>query len=170
MTRCLIRVVLVALSTACATTSSADTDDEGPIRPTDRCPPPGTPVPFAKLMNPAFAADYAGCDVATTAEFIAPGQIQNYMFGFIPVATMAGRVPFQVVAPGLSPGEGGGLGGDVPPHVFVSKAASDLVFTLVKGDAILLRGAPVIGKSAPLPGGQQVVQVILVASRIEKAQ
>jgi hypothetical protein len=39
------------------------------------CPAAGTEVPFAKLMNEAFAADYIGCDVTSKVEFAAAGGI-----------------------------------------------------------------------------------------------
>lgn len=168
MIRCLQRLALVGLSTACATTTGTETEDEQPTA-VRRCPPPGTQVPLAKLMNAAFAEEYAGCAIATQATFLVPGQMENYVFGMIPAGAMAGKVAFQAVAPGQST-EGGGGFGDVPPHVFVSKVASDIVFTLAKGDAIILRGAPVVGHSARMANGDRLTQVIFVATHVEKAQ
>jgi hypothetical protein len=131
------------------------------------CPPAGTEVPFAKLMNPAFAADYAGCDVISKVEFLAAGQQEGYMWGAIPAKSIEGKVPFRVVAPGQAAEGSAAPFGSVPPHVFVEKAKSDIVFSLQKGDARILRGAPVTG-SMGTTLNQKFTQVVFVATEVRK--
>src|ERR1035438_4927344 len=79
------------------------------------CPPPGTEVPFAKVMNEAFAADYVGCDITSKVEFVAAGGTPNYLWTSI--KGLDGKAPFRVVVPGQQPG-GGPF--DIPPHVFIA--------------------------------------------------
>jgi hypothetical protein len=104
------------------------------------CPPPGTEVPFAKVMNEAFAADYVGCDITAKVEFVAAGGTPNYLWGSL--KGLEGKTPFRVVVPGQQPG-GGPF--DIPPHVFLPKDKSDVVFSFKKGDVLIVRGAPLVG-------------------------
>jgi hypothetical protein len=104
------------------------------------CPPPGREVPFVKVMNEAFAADYVGCDITSKVEFVAAGGTPNYMWSSI--KGLEGKAPFRVVAPGQQPGTGPF---DIPPHVFMPKDKSDVIFSFKKGDALIVRGAPLVG-------------------------
>ena len=101
------------------------------------CPPPGTEVLFAKVINDAFASDYVGCDITVKVQFLTP-QASPYHWDY--VQGTSGKIPFQVVAPGQQP-ESGPLGPSPQPHVFVSKDKADVVFSLKRGDLIILRGA-----------------------------
>jgi len=42
-------------------------------------------VPFAKVMNEAFAKDYVGKSIKTKVRFVAPGQEGERVFNFIPL-------------------------------------------------------------------------------------
>jgi hypothetical protein len=118
-------------------------------------------VPFSKVMNPAFAKDYQDKPIRTTVKFIAAGQTEGYMWGAIPKSAIKGKVPFRVVAPGES--EPTGLG-NIPPHVFIEKSASDIVFELKSGDEILLTGHTVVGKMFL----SSFSQIVFVADSVSK--
>ncbi len=122
------------------------------------CPPAGTEVPFAKVMNEAFAADYVGCDIASKVEFVAAGGTPNYLWGSI--KGLEGKAPFRVVVPGQQPG-GGPF--DIPPHVFLPKDKSDVIFSFKKGDLLIIRGAPVVG-AKPLR------QIVFLATEVRPAK
>jgi hypothetical protein len=110
------------------------------------CPPPGKEVPFAKVMNDAFAPDYVDCDITVKVEFIAAGGTPNYYWGS--VRGTADKVPFRVVAPGE---QAGGGAFDIPPHVFLPKEKADVIFSFKKGDLLIVRGAPAIGPIKGVP-------------------
>jgi hypothetical protein len=101
------------------------------------CPPPGTEVPFAKVINEAFASDYVGCDITVKVEFLT-SSASPYHWDY--VKGTSGKVPFQVVVPGEQPSSGP-LGPAPQPHVFLSKDRADVIFSMKKGDLIILRGA-----------------------------
>lgn len=105
----------------------------------NKCPAPGTEVPFAKVMNEAFAPDYVGCDITAKVEFVAAGGTPNYHWG---MKEVEGKAPFRVVAPGQQAGSGPF---DIPPHVFLPKDKSDVIFSFKKGDSLIVRGAPFVG-------------------------
>lgn len=98
----------------------------------DNCPPPGTEVSFDKVMNAAFIEDYVGCDVAF---YLAGNQ------GYVLQYDTKSNATFQVVAPGGEP---------MPSLVRakfgtfcgIDKSKSDIIFSLQRGDAIMMRGGP----------------------------
>jgi hypothetical protein len=105
-----------------------------------------TPIPteiFAKVMNPAFAEEYQERTIQTTVKFLAAGPTEGWIWGAIPEAVMQDKVSFRVLAPDASPSTGFG---NVPPHVFIAKDKSNLVFQLKQGDSIVLTGHTVVGK------------------------
>lgn len=120
--------------------------------------PPGTEVPFAKVMNEAFAGDYVGCDITAKVEFVAAGGTPNYQWGSL--KGLEGKAPFRVVVPGQQPG-GGPF--DIPPHVFLSKDKSDAIFSFKKGDLLIVRGAPLVG-AKPLR------QIVFLATEVRVAK
>jgi hypothetical protein len=122
------------------------------------CPAPGTEVPFAKAMNEAFAADYVGCDITARVEFFAAGGTPNYIWSSL--KGLDGKVPFRVVVPGQHPGN---EPFDIPPHVFLPKDKSDIVFTLKKGDLLIIRGAPMVGT-------KPVRQIVFIATEVRVAK
>ncbi len=128
---------------------------------------PTAPVPFAKVIAPAFAADYATCTVTTSVQFVAAGQTQGYVFGAIQKDVIDGKIAFRVLPPG-EPELPEGPATGVLPHVFMTKAGSDLVFELKRGDMVLLTGHPVVG-TMKQPDGQDIVQVVFVADSVRKA-
>lgn len=123
-------------------------------------------VPFAKVMNPTFAKDYSDKAIRTRVQFIAPGQTEGWIFGSIPQKVMSGRVAFRVSASDQS-GNVETPFGSVPPHVFVDKDKSDLLFELKKGELLILTGYTVVGQRA-MPGGTTYTQVIFIATSIER--
>jgi hypothetical protein len=122
------------------------------------CPPPGTEVPFAKVMNEAFAPDYVGCDITAKVEFVAPGGTPNYLWTSL--KGLDGKAPFRVVAPGQQPG-GGPF--DIPPHVFIAKDKSDVIFSFKKGDLLVVRGATLVGV-------KPVRQIAFLATEVHEAK
>lgn len=110
------------------------------------CPPPGTEVLFAKVMNDAFVHDYVSCDIIVKVEFVAAGGTPNYRWGG--VQGIYGKAPFRVVPPGEQAGSGPF---DIPPHVFLPKDKADVIFSFKKGDLLIIRGAPSIGSIKGVP-------------------
>jgi hypothetical protein len=102
----------------------------------------GNQVPFAKVMNSAFAQDYQNSTVSTTAEFLTATPQERNWGSIIPKLT-AGMVPFCVLAPGQAEPIGPGR---YPSYVFLPKSASDLVFELQRGDLVLLTGHTVVDR------------------------
>lgn len=103
--------------------------------PTVNCPEPGTSVPFAKVMNAAFAKDYKGCQITSEGEFYATGP------GMMVLPFDTGDdVVFRAVPPGVEP-SGNALSGEGQAfYASVPKDASDLLFEVTKGTPILLTG------------------------------
>lgn len=95
------------------------------------CPPPGTKVPFLKIM--ALPKDFVGCDIETEVTFYTTG------WGvFSCDASVRGRAQFQVTEPGGNPqatpfGSSGFL-------ALVDKMAADPLFESRPGDTLILRG------------------------------
>ena len=125
-----------------------------------KCPEPGTEVPFAKVMNEAFAVDYVGCDITSKVEFVAAGGTPNYLWGSLKPKDLDGKTPFRVVAPGQQAGSGPF---DIPPHVFIPKDKSDAIFSFKKGDLLVVRGAPLVG-AKPLH------QIVFLATEVRAAK
>lgn len=117
------------------------------------CPVPGTLVPFAKVINDAFARDYVGCDITAEVQFVAAGGTPNYYWGR--VKGTDGKAPFRVVVPGDQQGAGPF---DIPAHVFLPKDKADVIFNFKKGDLLIIRGAPSVGP----PG----IPVVFIASEV----
>jgi len=97
------------------------------------CPAVDTNVPFGKLINPAFAKDYAGCSIRTRAKFGASGADAKDTI-ITAKATKENKVVFRLLAPGAKSAEGGVV------HALIGKAQSDVVFDLSEGDTIDLVG------------------------------
>jgi len=118
-------------------------------------------VSLDKVMNPAFAKDYVARSVRVKARFIGAGQTQGWLFTTIPPKLMDGRVPFRVSAPDqvVAPET---VFGSVPPHVFIDRNKSDLVFELKSGELILLEGSTVVGQRGSF------TQVVFVATSIKR--
>ena len=123
------------------------------------CPPAGTEVPFAKVMNEAFAADYVRCDITTKAEFVAAGGTPNYLWLSLK-GKIEDKVPFRVAVPGQQP-SGGQF--DIPPHVFIAKDKSAAVFNFKKGDLLIIRGGTLVGLKPSR-------QIVFVATDVRAAQ
>jgi hypothetical protein len=77
-------------------------------------------------MNAAFAASYEGCSIRTTATFLNANSMLAANLGD----------PASVVFEVTSTGEGS------VEIVKLPKSASDVVFTLKKGDPVILTGGP----------------------------
>jgi cytochrome c1 len=108
--------------------------------------PSTAPTPtetFSKVINPTFAEEYQERTIQTTVKFMAAGPTEGYLWGAIPESAMDGKVSFRVLAPEAKPSTGFG---NVPPHVFIAKDKSNLVFQLKEGESIILTGRTVVGK------------------------
>ena len=129
--------------------------------------PPGTTVPFAKIMDQAFASDYIGCDVFTIAEFIESGTM-----GAAIQYPMDGMVAFRCRPPGTG-GEKHPFGG-MGKLIVIPKEQSDLVFTLKSGDMIKLRGCTSVSQwqsNLPSMNNRNIPnEIIFVANSIEKSE
>lgn len=97
------------------------------------CPPAGSKVPFAKVMNPAFAKDYAGCNIVMRAKFGASGADANAV-SITSKATKEGKVVFRLLGPGAKSVDKGAF------NVLIGKAQSDIVFELEEGTSIDVTG------------------------------
>lgn len=127
-----------------------------------KCPEAGSSAPLAQVMNEAFAADYEGCDVVTTAEFFATG-IGTWVLPF----KTKGQVVFRVLPPGVE-GQKNPLSGEVQAmFVAVDKADSALLFELAAGDRLTLRGGTVV--SVANAGGSTFTSVMFVATSVARA-
>jgi hypothetical protein len=103
-------------------------------------------IPFAKLMNPAFAVDYSDISISTNAQFVSPDPTPGYVWGSKIEEATAGLVGFQVVAPGQKLPT---ATGQLVPHAFLPKAAADILFEMKPGEAIILTGHPCISEPGP---------------------
>ncbi len=121
---------LAVVLTACATTTGGASST-----PASSCPPSGTEVSFAKIMNPGFAEDYVGCSVTTKAAFVATGA-GAWTFPF----STDDKVIIRVLPPGVA-GSKNPLSGEVQAnYVALPKEGSDAVFNLKPGDLVELTG------------------------------
>jgi hypothetical protein len=114
---------------------------------------------FAKVINPAFAGDYQAQTIRTTVQFVAAWPTEGYLWGAIPESAMRNKVAFRVAAPGSPLATGFG---NVPPHVFIAKENSDLIFQLKPGESIILTGRTVVGEKFGMK------QVIFVADSVAR--
>ena len=126
----------------------------------------GTVVPFAKVMQPAFAADYVDGDIIAVAEFMAsgvgewgaPNTTGNYSQNDV--------VVFRCQPPGIV-GEKNPLTGDAKGEfVVIPKDKSDILFTLKTGELVRLRGGTAIYKI--YPGINDMTEIFFEATSIEK--
>jgi hypothetical protein len=128
----------------------------------DKCPPAGSEILFAKLMNPGFADDYVGCDVVTTAQFFASGAGENVL-----KMSLEDKVVFRCLPPGAT-GEKNPLSGETDANfVVVPKASSNLVFELKPGDLVKLRGGNNV-HSITIGGSYK--QVVFVSISIDRTK
>lgn len=98
--------------------------------------PPGTEVPFAKVMDAAFARQYVKSDIVTTAVFVATG-MGNYV---LPNYSADGKVMIRCQSTANS-GQRNPLSGELECHfVALPKGLADSVFTLTPGSMVELRG------------------------------
>jgi hypothetical protein len=110
--------------TATSTSSTALTPSATAVSRSSTCPPDGTTVPFNKVVNPAFVNDYMGCSIATTATFLTTGTYQTGL------EANADYIMISASPPGEQFGRA----------IAVPKMRDDLVFTLKRGQLILLKG------------------------------
>jgi hypothetical protein len=123
----LIATILTAsVSAGCAFSTVATSD---------KCPPVGTIVPFSKVMASQFSRDYVGCNINSTAQFVATGA------GIVAVsAPTEGKTVFRVLPPGEK-GEKNPLSGEISANlVTLPKEASEILFSLKPGELVQLTG------------------------------
>ena len=147
--QCVMAVCIVALAVGCAGPAiSPSAPIATPVASTS-CPPPGTVVPFSKVMNNAFVRDYQGCNIKTTAKYA--GSLSG-----VPVFGLEKDHILIVVS---SSGTAGGT------YVALPKAGGELAFALKQGDSILLTG----GTYAPITegiGGAMQIGAVFVATTV----
>lgn len=158
MKRCIILLFMFVVSLAtfcCATTGATDAQKSS------NCPPPGTEVPFAKLVTPGFAQDYDGCNISTVAQFVAPGTGAWSL-----TVPIEGKVVFRVLPPGVA-GEKNPLSGEINADlVVIPKEAGDLVYSLKAGDLIRLTG----GNYVKMHLRVNHLEIVFIANTMERAQ
>ncbi len=96
------------------------------------CPPPGTKVPFLKIM--ALPKDFVGCDIETEATFYTTGWGTFSCMS----APVRGKAQFQVTELGGNPQAT--PFGAVGFLALVDKSVSDPLFESRPGDTLILRG------------------------------
>lgn len=121
-------------------------------------------VPFAKVMNPGTAPDYQRKAVKTKARFMAPGNTEGWIWIDIPPQYMNKKVVFRVTD--INNAAQMNIG--VPPHIFIEKDKSDLVFELQPGEEIVLIGHPVVGQNHLGATGPASTQIIFVAESVQR--
>jgi hypothetical protein len=115
--------------------------------PSVTCPPEGTEVPFAKLMNSGFRKEYNRCVVMTKVSFLTTAQ----KMGCGCCGGKKGFTNFQAVPPGQA-GEKNPLTGAMSGEVvYIANSKSDLVFELKPGDMIEMKGAVILGDYSGYP-------------------
>lgn len=128
----------------------------------ENCPPSGTEVQFEKVMNPAFAEDYVGCDIITKAQFYASGQ-GNYV-----LTTTSDDYVVNRFLPINSSGEKNAFSGETNSYfVAVPKDQSNLFFELKQGDLLELRGGTHVSSSSLASGIKEVVFFVTSAKLVK---
>lgn len=103
-------------------------------------------VPFAKIMEPAFAEDYVDTDITTEVQFIATGK-GAWVSGTINKYEKKKYIVFRALPPGYT-GEKNPLSGEIMANfILIPKDKSDFVFSARTGDILVIRGRPLIEKS-----------------------
>jgi hypothetical protein len=133
------------------------------------CPPPGTEILFAKVMNEAFAANYVGCDITSKVEFGAAGGFPSFRWGSLEEQLEA-KTPFRVAVPNRQPGHSGGNPFEIPPHVFLAKDKSEEIFSFKEGDLLIIRGAPLVGDTLTTANRMALKKVMSEAQLKQIAQ
>ncbi len=103
-------------------------------------------VPFAKVMEPAFAEDYLNTDITTEVQFIATGKGGAYS-GTINKYEKMKYITFRALPPGQL-GEKNPLSGEVMAQfILIPKDKSDSIFSAKTGDMLTVFGRPTIEKT-----------------------
>jgi hypothetical protein len=138
--RILIALFLSLLLVACgAPNLTGDVPTAaGPCSPAD--------APFAKVVNPATADEFASCAITTEAEFLSAD------WGVVVGGDVEGQVKWSAVVPGATEAT------DMK-FMFVPKDKSDVIFALKKGDHVRVTGST---------SKTMVGQVIVYATSITK--
>jgi hypothetical protein len=142
--------MVVILGACCASNSVA----RGRPSESRNCPPPGTFVPLAKVTSSAFAGDYVGCHVRTTASFLLSGK------GGLVGGDIKGFAIFQVVPPGQAGTRNPLSGAMQGTWTYVRNDRSDLIFDLKSGESIEMIGGSVF------VGDRRFGQVAFVADTV----
>ncbi|MCR4321914.1 MAG: hypothetical protein NUV74_16460 [Candidatus Brocadiaceae bacterium] len=102
-------------------------------------------VPFAKVMEPAFAEDYVNTDITTEVQFVATGKGSNYSKTINKYEKMK-YITFRALPPGQL-GEKNPLSDEIEAQLIgIPKDKSDSVFSARAGDILIIKDRPVIEK------------------------
>jgi hypothetical protein len=103
-------------------------------------------VPFAKVMEPAFAEDYVDTDITTEVQFVATGKGAWYS-DIINKYEKKKYITFRALPPGHV-GEKNQLSGEVMSNfILIPKDKTDSVFSAKTGDVLVIKGRLVLEKS-----------------------
>lgn len=151
-------VLLLVLLTSCSGYSTVQAPRTSTV-------PPGTSVPFARVINPGFAEQYVGADVITEVQFFAPTPSQQWQ---VPIPR--DHMVFQVVAPGGQPGSNPLSREPLGEYVVAPKSFADLIFSLRPGDILELRGGTIVRKTSGIVrlSGADVTLVVFQATSVRK--
>lgn len=102
-------------------------------------------VPFAKVMEPAFAEDYVDTDITTEVQFVATGKGSGYSKTINKYEKMK-YITFRARPPGQL-GEKNPLSDEIEAQLIgIPKDKTDSVFSAKAGDILVIKGRPVIEK------------------------
>lgn len=150
-------IFLVLYVASCAGTNKV------PDKPAfSKCPPVGTEVPFSKLINNAFAEDYVGCNITTSAQFVASGSSNMWM----PPLSIEGMVVFRALPPGAI-GATGPLGVSEAYHIVIPKEKGEITFELKPGDLVSLTGGTYVKAYGSTTTDDTIKRVVFVAKTME---
>ena len=145
-------VGLVLSLSSCATTAPS-------VKKSNKCPPAGTEVSIAKVMNPAIIADYQGCEVVVEAMFIKVGH-GDYSIGSYDASA---NVVFQAADERQAPRKDTTIGPAFGVFCGVSNDKSDVLSSLQPTETIRMHGAPLAFYS-----GKKLISVVFQARSIER--
>ena len=102
-------------------------------------------VPFAKVMEPAFAEDYVDTDITTEVQFVATGKGCNSSKTINKYEKMK-YITFRALPPGQL-GEKNPLSGEIEAQlILIPKDKTDSIFSAKAGDILVVKGRPVVEK------------------------
>jgi hypothetical protein len=144
-------LLLVGCAAPNTLTTTSETITTVTTVPANNCPPPGTSVPFVKVMSPTFAPNYYNCNITTTAEFMSNTGI--------PLPSSLDATHFSFIVRGSGDAAGGN-------YIAAPKQLADFVFALKRGSKLLMRGGIYADAQQGVTTSTQIP--IFVATSVER--